>query len=73
MARATRDPARGQRRYPSETWSAPGDQSLSRGRKKLVVFLLNVFVEYLVGNLVELHVPGVRRLVVGGLAAKAEN
>ena len=34
------------------------------GRRKLVISLLElarcVFVEYLVGNLVELHVPGVR-------------
>ena len=32
----------------------------------------DVFVEFLVGNLVELHVPDVCFLVVGCLAAKAK-
>ena len=49
------------------------------GRRKLVVSLLelarHLFVDYLVGNLVELHgvhAPGVCRLVVECQAAKAE-
>ena len=48
------------------------------GRTKLVVSesllvpACHSFVGFLVGNLVGLHVPGVRRLVVGCPAAKAE-
>ena len=53
-----------------------GLRQSTRGRRKLIVSLLvlarHVFVDHLVGKLVELHVPGVRRLVVECQAAKAE-
>ena len=53
-----------------------GLRQATLGRRKLAVSLFkltrHVFVDYLVGNLVELHVPGVRRLVVECQAAKAE-
>ena len=48
----------------------------TRGWRKLVVSILElarqIFVDYLVSKLVELHVPGVRRLVIECQAAKAE-
>ena len=53
-----------------------GLRQSTRGRRKLIVSLLvlarHVFVDHLVGKLVELHVPGVRRLVVECQVAKAE-
>ena len=51
-----------------------GLRQATQGRGKFVVSLLSsrhVFVEYLVENLVELHVPGVRRLVIECQTAKA--
>ena len=49
---------------------------MTRERKKLFVsqleLALHVFVEFIVGNRIELHVPGVRHLVVGCQVLTAE-
>ena len=53
----------------------PGYARQDSGRKVVVSLLglaRHIFFDYLVDNLVELHVPGVRRLVVECQVAKAE-